>query len=192
MEKFTLLGVGTALTLATNCASAGSPALLWDQNSNFGGTVFSENSDAAADDFAVPSGQTWRVSQIDVTGAYFNGYGPASSETVTFYNDKNGKPGRIHSGPFTLTCADSGGSFHCILPAAVKLRPGTWWVSVVANCNFENCGQWGWTLNTVVQGNEAVWRNGEGSGKCATFKPLHRCFGGAPADLAFKLYGSSK
>lgn len=191
MDKSAFLGA--ALTLATSGAFAAPQTLLWNQNANFGGPVFSENSDAAADDFAVPSGQTWHVAEVDVTGVFFNGSGPAASEVVTFYTDRKGRPGRIHRGPFTLNCADTNnGSFQCILPEPVKLRPGTWWVSVVANCAFETCGQWGWTLNTTVQGHEAVWRNPDGDGKCRSFRPLHRCFGGAPADLAFALYGKAR
>ena len=38
-----------------------------------------------ADDFTVPDGATWKVSEVDVTGLYFNGPGPAVSENVFFY-----------------------------------------------------------------------------------------------------------
>ena len=195
MNKRIFLGATTALALATSAAFAATDTMLWNQNANFGGPVFSDaagNEDtAAADDFSVPAGQTWDIAQVDVSGLYFNGTGPASSQIVTFYTDKNGKPGRIYRGPFTVNCADNGGSFQCTLPKRAKLRSGTWWVSVVANCDFETCGEWGWTENTTVQGNEARWRDSNSTGKCATFKPLHRCFGGAPADLAFDLVGEA-
>jgi hypothetical protein len=189
MNRNALLGVAAALTLGASGAFAAPNTLLWNQNANFGGPVFSDNDAAAADDFAVPSGQTWHVAEVDVTGMYFNGSGPASSEVVTFYTDKSGKPGRVYRGPFTLNCTDNDGSFQCILPKPVKLPSGTWWVSVVANCDFATCGQWGWTENTTVQGNEAVWR--DPAGKCMSFKPLHRCLGGSPADLAFDLVGKA-
>jgi hypothetical protein len=191
MDKSVFLGAAAALTLAASGALAAPDTVLWNQNANFGGPVFSENSDTAADDFTVPSGQTWHVSEVDVTGAYFNSSGPAASEVVTFYTDRRGKPGRVYRGPFTLNCTDNNGSFQCILPERVKLRSGTWWVSLVANCDFETCGEWGWTENTTVQGNEAVWEGPDGNGKCTSFKPLHRCFGGAPADLAFDLVGTA-
>ena len=191
MNKSVLIGATASLALATSGAFAGS-AQLWNQNANFGGPVFAVNEAAAGDDFVVPSGQTWRVSEVDVTGAYFNGSGPASSEVITFYTDKNGKPGRIYRGPFTLNCADNSGSFKCTLPTPAKLRAGTWWVSLSANCEFSTCGQWGWTENTVVQGYEARWRDPNGAPPCTSFKPLHRCFGGAPADMTFQLFGTSK
>ncbi|HEY6577926.1 MAG TPA: hypothetical protein VIY09_01260 [Rhizomicrobium sp.] len=172
--------------------------VLWNQNSNFGGSVNSQNygsgfeeyTDAAADDFAVPSGQTWRIAEVDVTGVYFNGSGPASSELVTFYSNRKNRPYRIYRGPFTLNCTDNDGSFQCILPKRVRLQAGTWWVSLVADCNFQTCSEWNWTENTAVRGSEAVWKNPGESGKCTNFKPLHVCFGGAPADLAFDLIGT--
>ena len=193
MSKSTLLGTIAVLPLIASGASAGAPAVLWDQNSTSGGSVFSENggvagSTAAADDFVVPSGQTWLVKEMDVTGVYFNGSGPASSEIITFYANKNGKPGRVKQGPFTIKCTDNSGSFKCTLPTRVKLKSGTWWVSLVANCDFETCGEWGWNTNPTVQGNEAVWENPGGT-TCTSWEPLHVCFGGSPADMAFKLLG---
>jgi len=195
MHKNVFLGATAALTLAAGGAFAAPDTVLWNQNSNFGQGVFSDSSgmdeQAAADDFIVPSGQTWRVAEVDVTGVYFNGSGPASSVAVTFYANKKGKPSRAYRGPFTLGCTDNDGSFQCILPKPVKVPSGTWWVSVVANCDFQTCGEWGWTENTTVQGNEAVWENPGGNGTCTTWKPLHVCFGGQPADLAFDLVGKA-
>ena len=143
---------------------------------------------AAADDFVVPSGQTWLVTEMDVTGVYFNGSGPAKSETITFYTDKHGKPGRIKQGPFTLKCADNFGSFKCTLPTRVKLKSGTWWVSLTTDLDFSQGGEWGWYTNATVQGNEAVWED-PGGDSCTTWTPLHVCFGGSPSDLAFQLLG---
>lgn len=172
--------------------------VLWNQNSNFGGNVNSQNftsgtgaySDAAADDFVVPAGQIWHVSYVDVTGLYFDGSGPASSVGVAFYADRKGRPGRLLRGPYTLQCFDNGGSFECPLPKPARLRAGTWWMSLVATVAFGG-GEWNWIENTTVHGHEAVWEDPGGGGTCTTWKPLHVCFGGAPADLAFELKGRS-
>src|SRR5579862_5877161 len=69
--------------------------VLWNQNSNFGGGVNSqiyepameEYDDYAADDFVVPDGQKWVISEVDVTGYYTNGSGPASSVLVSFWSN---------------------------------------------------------------------------------------------------------
>jgi len=192
VNKSTLLGIAV-LPLIASGALAGTPTVLWDQSATDGGFVFSESgaemdSTAAADDFTVPSGQTWLIKEMDVTGLYFNGSGPAKSQVVTFYADKNGKPGRVKQGPFTLKCTDNFGAFHCTLPTRVKLRAGTWWVSLVANIDFSAGGEWGWNTNPTVQGNEAVWED-PGGQSCTSWTPLHVCFGGSPTDLAFRLLG---
>jgi hypothetical protein len=169
-------------------AFAASPAVLWDQNTpSGGGFVFSENGAVAADDFVVPSGQTWLVKEVDVSGVYFNGSGPASSEVVTFYTNKHNLPNRDRVS-FTLKCADNFGAFQCVLPKRVKLGAGTWWVSLDANCSFESCGEWGWFTNSTVHGNEAVYED-PSANSCTTWTPLHVCFGGSPADMAFAVLG---
>jgi hypothetical protein len=189
LNKSTLFSTIAFLPLIASGAFAGTSNVLWDQNSSDGGGyALSENGTAAADDFTVPPGQTWLVKEVDVTGVYFNGSGPASSEIVTFYADKKGKPGRIKQGPFTLKCTDNFGSFKCALPQRVKLGAGTWWVSLVANIDFSQGGEWGWGGRSTVQGNEAVWED-PGGQTCPTWEPMHVCFGGSPSDLAFKLLG---
>jgi hypothetical protein len=188
-----LLAAIAVLPLIAGGALAAKSAVLWEQDADSGLTVNSQSSggdgDAAADDFVVPAGQTWLVKEVDVTGVYFNSTGPAASEVVTFYSNRKGLPHRIQQGPFTLNCTDNAGSFQCVLPKRVKLRSGTWWVSFVTNCDFNTCGEWGWDVSATVHSNEAVWENPPGGGACASWQPLHVCFGGAPADLAFRLIG---
>jgi len=202
MNRAVLFSAAAAIAILSGetSASASPPrfkpsTVLWNQNANFGGNVNSQNTAAAADDFTIPSGQTWHIAQVDVSGAWFNGTGPASSQSVTFYANKNGKPGRTVRGPYTLNCTDNAGSFQCTLPVngqgrpAVKLGAGTWWVSVVANCSFDICGEWNWTENTEVTGHQAVWEDPGGT-NCSKWGTLQHCFGGAPADLAFDLVGT--
>jgi hypothetical protein len=185
---------------------------LWNQNSNFGGSVNSQNYEsameqydsAAADDFTIPAGQKWFISEVDVAGAYVNGSGPASSVIVGFFGTKNGLPHKVPQNDhdyFTLNCTDNAGSFKCVLPTGslnkpvVRLNAGTWWVSVVANCNSQTCGTWNWTTITSVTGYQAVWENETGGYdiiECYRWAPLPTCFGGSPADLAFTLIGFSK
>ncbi|HTT83051.1 MAG TPA: hypothetical protein VMF67_06200 [Rhizomicrobium sp.] len=129
--------------------------LLYSQNSNafnYGvdsqnftsGSLTSEN-DSAADDFVAPTGKTWTVSEVNVTGFYYNGSGPASSVDVIFYKNSKNMPGKaVKGGTFEgLSCYDDYGPFGCQLGKGVKLKAGHYWVAVVANCAFDNgCGQW--------------------------------------------------
>ena len=145
--------------------------VLYDQTSNDSGTAFvSQNFEAslsnydtaAADDFVVPKGQTWNVKEVDVIGAYFNGYGPNASEDVTFYADDKGKPGKpVKKGSFSnLSGSDDGGSLAISLAKGVKLKPGHYWVSVVANLDFDTGGEWGWEVQTTHEGDDAMYKSG--------------------------------
>ena len=144
--------------------------------------------DVAADDLEVS--RRCRARALTVIGTYYSGSGAASSETVTFYRDKDGWPGRVLSSE-TVVGADSQGSFEIELDRAVRLRPGhTYWLSVQANQDFGCCGQWGWAWRTGVDGNLAVWKNpGDGFGSgCVDWARTGDCFGeGFGDDLMFEV-----
>ena len=238
MTKTLLLGAAAALILSAGSASAAShPSMmvkghaphfnlfpggkgaktLYDQTSAVGSNgVDSQNfestyaayDDQGADDFVVPSGATWTVTEVDAPGIYYNGSGPASSENVIFYSDGKGEPGKAVKGGAVnnVKGKDSGGSFTISLgKKGVTLagggKPGkkgkgtTYWVSVVANCSFGGgCGQWGWSTSTKMHGNGAQWQNpGGGFGVCPTWGPITTCISGdTDPDFAFVLKGTSK
>ena len=88
---------------------------LHDQNKDgAGNAILSDSFDdaQAADDFVVPKGHTWMVKEVDVTGVYLGGAGPADSENVIFYEDADGVPGAV-VGPdnSNIVGTDSAGSF---------------------------------------------------------------------------------
>ena len=175
---------------------------LYDQNTNDSGVgLVSDNfdsgsfpsySDQGADDFKVPKGHKWIVQEVDVTGVYFNGPGPAEGVNVFFYKDSGGLPGDLVKEIDNASFTDSGGSF-AIKTGKVKLRKGTYWVSVQANMNFAGgAGEWGWEVNSVQTGNQAAWQNpGGGFGVCPTWAPVESCLGYGP-DFMFALKGKDK
>jgi hypothetical protein len=219
MNKTVLLAASAVLALTAGSALAGSvpgsavkavpqgnmkvPAgILYSQNSNYGAdsivsqnfsSTFSATYDAAgADDFVVPKGKTWTVKGGDFPGVYFNGSGPASSETITFYKGKL-SPGKVMNSQ-TVTCTDSAGSFSCNLKS-VKLKGGkkgtTYWVSIAANLAFSAGGEWGWTT-TVDHNQPGKWQNpGGGFGVgCTTWTNLSQCIASAGTDdFAFDISG---
>ena len=198
------IGISGARTSAFVHVAKGAK-MLWNQNSNTNGSrVDSQNytsgtlsgfDDQGADDFVVPKKQEWTVTEIDVSGTYFQGYGPATSENVIFYSNNSGVPGKaVKGGTFTgLNGTDSSGSFAISLgKKGVKLKSGTYWVSVIANCSYHGgCGEWGWDENATVTGYEAQWRNPGGDwGVCPTWDTLASCTSSS-ADFAFDLQGKS-
>jgi len=185
--------------------------ILYDQNSNDAGyRIIAQNLTSgyttgaywnqAADDFVVPKGHIWRIRRVDVTGWYFSdgsrpakSAGPATSESVVFYRNNKGTPGAIvRNGAFiSLHGTESNGSFAIALPRnGLRLQAGTYWVSVVINMSFVQGGFWGWEVNSVRHGHEAVWQNeGDGFGTgCTTWETLENCWHVGP-DFMFDLSG---
>jgi hypothetical protein len=230
MNKTVLLAASAVLALTAGSALAGpTPSVavkatpvapiqspggtLYNQNSNFSNSIVSDNftsgtfgtiyNSAAADDFVVPMGKTWKVTGVDVTGVYSNctqgvNCGPATSEIVTFYKDAKGMPGKVVGTPQTLNCTDSAGTFACKVSA--KLKGGTskkgqrYWLAFVANQNFGTAREWYWTENTTIHGNQAEWENpGGGFGVgCTTWGQIGTCLGSTyTGDYAFDLKGKS-
>jgi len=212
MNKVCLLAAVSALVLTapgnaaaerfpTNFGHAPKSAeILYNQNSNNADWgVDSQNStsgafgSAGADDFVVPEKTQWTVSEIDLTGVFYNGSGGGATQNVIFYLDDHGLPGKaVKKGKFLKVSGnDDAGSYAIQLPGhGLALKPGHYWVSVSVNCSFENCGQWEWEASSVTHGDQAVWQ-GKGSKLCPTWGTLATCFG-TSGDLMFDLRGKSK
>jgi hypothetical protein len=180
---------------------------LYDQLDN-AGTVstgsqdFEAANDAfdnqTADDFVVPGGQSWQVTEVDATGVYFNGPGPAASFNVYFYTS-------VVSGTYTIpgtpvytataqTYINSAGVFQITLGSPANLTSGTYFVSVQARQDFTPAGQWGWTDRTVQANQAATWRNPAGgfANACTNWDRRFFCTG-SPAgenDQMFRLIGT--
>ncbi|MGZ6961960.1 MAG: choice-of-anchor R domain-containing protein [Ilumatobacteraceae bacterium] len=155
---------------------------------NFGD--FSTYSASAADDFVVTDAAGWTVSEVDVSGLYFNGSGPANSFDVTFYNDAGGAPGSV-------ACAATGSSFTATIPSfsiplssPCSLAAGTYWVGVAANMNFSAGGEFGWIVYNGAPGGAAMWENpGGGFGVCPTWGTVLSCLGIADDSMSFAIVG---
>ena len=74
---------------------------LYDQYNNAGADAVSSQDfetannafdDQVADDFVIPGGQDWQVTEVDIQGQYFNGPGPAASMNVFFYTNSGTLP----------------------------------------------------------------------------------------------------
>ena len=141
--------------------------ILYDQynNGNMFGTVSATFTDLPsynadlADDFVVPSGQTWNVQSINADGFYFNGTGPANSFNVFVYTNSAGFPGAQVYSTLNQTWTQNGTTFTVNLSPAAVLTAGTYWIQVQANMTRNPNGEWGWTDRTVTSNNAAAWQN---------------------------------
>jgi hypothetical protein len=199
----------TGLSVVRAAAPAKAAVTLYDQINNEGTTAISSQDfetvnnafdDEAADDFVVPGGNSWTVSEVDMHGAPFNGNVQPPTFNVVFYADAAGSPGAVvatRAGIVpTITAADNG-HFNYALPVAptVVLSPGTYWVSIVARLDFNGGGQWGWQIRTVQSGSPAKWRNPGGgfATACSAFATRTTCIpssAGNP-DQSFRIVGDA-
>lgn len=180
--------------------------VLYDQNSDLQGySDISQNFESSldaydsqgADDFTVPDGAKWVVKEVDVSGLYFNGPGPADSENVFIYkSSKGGEPKKLVAEFDNVSGSDDGiGDFVINLGKGTKLKNGHYWVSVQANMAFGVGGEWGWSTRNTQVDDPAQWQNpGDGFGTgCTTWSDEQDCLGdvGGP-DHMFTIRGKSK
>jgi hypothetical protein len=148
----------------------------------------------AADDFRVPAGQTWKVTEVYVAGIYFEGSRSNDSFNVTFYTSKKGKIGAVvkacpNASYRYDTQFDLGSEY---IQCRVELKKGAYFVAVQANTIYFEGGEWGWITNNTVHRTASLWRNpGDGFATgCTDFTTTTTCIpvdeGG---DFAFALYG---
>ena len=197
-------GVQARQQQATSTAS-----VLHDQSDPpFIYAIVSQNFEAAydsydsqgADDFVVPSGQCWKITEVDVTGTYFNGPGPTQSMRVIIYNDKDGTPHEkkiVSDQNGIVPTTDDNGKFVITLPDAVKAKPGKYWISVLANMDLDVDGQWAWQTRDGALGTPSRWKNSGGGlrPECRKYGDMATCVGNlgdGALDYLFALKGKSK
>jgi hypothetical protein len=175
-------------------------ATLWDQTGHDSGIgIVSQNFEStfdaydcqSADDFVVPPGTKWRVSEVDVIGTYFNGSGAAESENVVFYKDRHGKPDGIVAQYNAIVGGDHWGTFTFDLGTGVRLKPGHYWLSIQTNQIFNKDGEWGWEASADVVDTRSVWRDPGGAfvPGCSDWTTQTDCFDYGQGDQMFALKG---
>jgi subtilisin-like proprotein convertase family protein len=174
----TIPASGSVFPVGTTVVTSRS-SILYDQSATPTGGSSSQNFETAfdafdcqaADDFTVPAGQTWTITQVNVGGSPFSNPGPAASVNVTFYNNAGSLPGSVIQTFSNVTTFTNYPDFNITLPSSVVLAPGTYWVSIQANMDFSIGGQWFWTnFGASNIGNEFAWQNpGGGFGICTSW-----------------------
>jgi hypothetical protein len=189
------LVVGALLVLGPAMASA---AVLYSQLDNraTGGAAIDSNDysnddthdDQAADDFTVPAGQSWQLTQVVVDGPPFVGSPPANVN-VFVYTNAGGLPGTEIFRNLNLP-ATSGPSYVIPLTSATPLTPGTYWVSVQQAGATDPTDSWAWSSRSVQTGNHAAIRSPGGMiGTCGTGWASTTCTSSLNPDLMFRVDG---
>jgi hypothetical protein len=149
-------------------------------------------SSQVGDDFVVPAGQTWNITEVDAQGAYFNGAGPATSFNVFFYSNSGTLPGTPVYTATAQTYTGGPTDFVVNLATPAVLAGGqTYWVSVQAVMSFTQGGEWGWQDRSVTSNSPSAWRNpGGGFGVCPSWGVKTVCIPGSGPDAVYRLVGT--
>lgn len=157
----------------------------------FDGILTSFTSEAI-DDFIIPQGGIWNITELEIFGSGSNYQSLAVH--VRFFNDNNGTPEDIPFESFenltTLTNTDAE-LYISLPPGGISLNEGHYWVSVQVATASSIAGQWFWHCNPDVYHDIAHWRNpDDGFNTGATEWTPNSEFYIVDYDLAFSLYGN--
>src|SRR5438132_7359194 len=170
--------------------------VLYDQYDNDlnNGIVSADRTDdpplsaEAADNFVVPAGQTWTITEVDIRSPA--GFPTPTSFAVHFYTDASGLPGTevyVATGLAVVGNPD----YIITLTTPAVLASGTYWVSAVGTITVNN---WYWEGRSVTSnGFATAWRNpggGYGLG-CTDWARLQDCIGFSWPDQMFRIVGTS-
>lgn len=147
----------------------------------------------AADDFTVPTGKKWRITDVFVSGTSTSATYPTSFNVTFYENSGSNLPGTVIS---TQNVVLTAGATSPTLPLAapVVLSAGKYWMSVQAVLNLTGGGQWFWNTyaDTSTLGAPFAWinpGNGFSTGCSAAWNTASICLSTQLKDLQFILNG---
>ena len=174
--------------------------VLYDQYDNNTGTAFESNFhaddpafvDYMADDFVVPGGETWTITEVDAMGMQF-GVGGATFNVGFYTNGAGNLPGTQVYNTNNGTYTTNGTDWVITIPPAI-LTPGTYWVMVQGNGSNNPFNSWFWTGRSVQSNDTAAWQQpGNAYGRnCITWERKPICFSEIPGDpdQVFRVVGT--
>jgi N-acetylneuraminic acid mutarotase len=176
-------------------------AVLYDQYDNSTGTAFESNLhvddpsfvDYMADDFVVPGGETWTITEVDAMGLQF-GPGGATFNVAFYTNGAGNLPDTEVYSTNNGTYTTNGIDFVITIPPAI-LTSGTYWVLVQGNGSNNPFNSWFWQGRSVQSNDTAAWQQpGNAYGRnCLAWQRKPICFSEIPNDFdqVFRLVGTT-
>ena len=176
-------------------------AVLYDQYDNNTGTAFESNFhaddasfvDYMADDFVVPGGETWTITEVDAMGVQF-GPGGATFNVQFYTNGASNLPDVLVYDTSEGAYTTDGMNWVITIPPAI-LTPGTYWVMVQGNGSNNPFNSWFWRGRSVQSNDTAAWQQpGNAYGRnCTAWERKPICFSEVPDDFdqVFRLVGTT-
>jgi hypothetical protein len=147
--------------------------------------------DFAADDFFVPPGETWVITEVDAQGV--NGVMVPDNFNIFFYQPGNGGfPGTQVYAATAQPYVNNSGVFQVTLTAPAVLTTGDYWVSIQAHISGSENPTWRWMDHRTGLNVTAAWQNpGGGFNSCFTWGRRTTCVGDVAApDQMFRIIGT--
>ena len=185
-----------AIAVCMTVPALASGAVLYNQTDNATTSNHGSNdwiapnegfTDQIADDFIVPSGQSWQISGVDVLGI-----GDPASPTIDIfiYANAGSLPGAELFRQSVVATNEP--DYSVAVSGTPNLNPGTYWISV-QQTGTEVGTAWYWMERSVQSGNPAAYRNPGGSSvaTCTAWSVRSTCFPSSPPDELFRLSGTA-
>lgn len=159
--------------------------------------LFNGNDCRIADDFTVPSGETWYIDSVELYGFYSVTNPDSAGMNFTIYNDNSGTIGsQVYSEVIEVNLDENeDGTITASWSTPIQLGTGTYWLAASARKNYINdAGVWYWYLNSSTSlGYTAQWENPGGSwaAGCTSWTPItsSSCVNVAHPNVMFRVYG---
>lgn len=184
-EGFTIDVAEPAIYQQLNAAISSVPSQSF---TDFGGFLAQ-----AADDFFIPEGNTWVIDRVTAFGNV-NGAPEFTNVSIAIYNNNGGVPGEeiYNSGEIAPISEINNSNLDILLPEALTLESGEYWVSIYVNLAFGVDGnQWFWSsednnVGEVTQFRDVADLFGTGA---VDWTSSAVSLGRAPIDQTFQIFG---
>jgi hypothetical protein len=209
-KKYNLLMTGLS-SLMICLAFVSEAQILYTQNTpavgdvivkedlDFGGGAISQ----AADDFEVPGGQTWTITQIDLPGRYqypdANGDGFTTGRVggvnLTIYTNDGGRPGDVvYNNMILIPETQLDPNLEVVIPGGLTLQPGIYWIGIyTAVCCYSNDQSWYWKTTATVEHHTALFKSTLPTAPdVINWTPVYEVFPQSPVDMLFTLHGTAE
>lgn len=159
--------------------------------------LFNGNDCRIADDFTVPSGETWYIDSIRIFGFYNVNNPDTAGMNVTIYNDNSGSVGSsVFSDLIDLNLdPDEDGTIVASWSTPIQLSAGDYWLAASARKDYLNDqGVWYWYLNSSTSsGSTALWENPNGgwNAGCTSWTAItaNSCVDVDHPNVVFQIHG---
>jgi hypothetical protein len=148
----------------TVVAAPGSP-VLYDQTTSQAGAIISSdlvvdsNDSQGADDFIVPSGETWAIDSVNAPGAFGGPDVVLPRVNVFVYQDGGTEPGTLVASFLGVQSTTGPDNLTIPISPALSLAAGTYWISIQADLSdLPDGNSWLWGFRSVDMNDVGVWR----------------------------------